>query len=143
LSHRNEQENKENPIHESADTHLHIAIKEDTVNHPLDYNKLEETSSPIKVSIRTSSPSRRGKTQSRVLIHQARGKAAAMGISAGMVVSHFNGEEFHGTADELKQSLYKLHMAGEENQSFTMVLNADLYTAEVLKMRASFREEEE
>ena len=76
---------------------------------------------------------------SRVLIRQARGKAAAMGISAGMVVSHFNGEEFHGTAEELKQRIHQIYLSCDDgNKSFTLVLNADLYTAEALKLRSHF-----
>jgi hypothetical protein len=53
-------------------------------------------------------------------------------------VTHLNGEEFYGTADELKQNLYHLFLTG---QSFTMVLNADPWTAEALKQRGTFEPE--
>ena len=90
-------------------------------------------------TIGSSSP-QHGKKH-RVIIRKARFKAAAIGITSGMVVTHFNGDSFQGTAEELKQSLYKLYLAGKGNQTFTMVLNADPYTANALKLRASFFEE--
>ena len=69
--------------------------------------------------------------QNRVLIYAARKQASKLGVKAGDVVTHFDGNEFFGTATELKEMIHSLYLEG--NRSFSMMLNADQSTADVLK----------
>lgn len=67
----------------------------------------------------------------RVLVYAARKQAAAVGISVGDVVTHVDGNEFLGTANELRELIHGLYSQG--NQMFTMVVNAEQMTADALK----------
>mmetsp|Transcript_31796 Transcript_31796/g.46349 ORF Transcript_31796/g.46349 Transcript_31796/m.46349 type:complete len:267 (-) Transcript_31796:83-883(-) len=97
--------------------------------------------------------SRRRKTKNRVLIKSVkRGWTHYNNLSVekGDIVTHFNGEEFHGTAEDLrcliKQYIQKKEEEEEEmgvqegsknvNVEFTMVFNAEEGTAIALRERA-------
>jgi len=69
--------------------------------------------------------------QNRVLIYAARKQASKLGVNAGDVVTHFDGKEFFGTASELKEMIHALYLEG--GRSFSMMLNADQSTADILK----------
>lgn len=66
----------------------------------------------------------------RVLVASVRGQAGRQGVLKGDVVTHFNGEEFDGTAQELVEAISKC------NGTFTLVCNAEQSIAEALKRRA-------
>lgn len=68
--------------------------------------------------------------ENRVLIYAAR-KQAAKWCEIGDIVTHFDGNEFRGDANELRKVINGLYLS--ENQSFSMVLNAEQGTADALK----------
>jgi len=76
------------------------------------------------------------KYKNRVLIKGARRQAKKVGILKGDVVSHINGDEFKGTADDLKQLIDKFYRSGNKNYTFSLTLNAEQSTAAALKLRA-------
>mmetsp|Transcript_18903 Transcript_18903/g.27669 ORF Transcript_18903/g.27669 Transcript_18903/m.27669 type:complete len:480 (+) Transcript_18903:144-1583(+) len=71
---------------------------------------------------------------SRVLISTARLPAARRGIQPGDVVTHFNGERFVGNDVDLMEMLTDVCLKKE--QDFSFVLNAELSTAEALRLRS-------
>jgi hypothetical protein len=74
---------------------------------------------------------KRKSRQNRVIIYAARKQVAKLGVEAGDVVTHFDGNEFLGTASDLKILINDLYVSG--NKSFSMVLNAEQITADALK----------
>jgi len=69
-----------------------------------------------------------------VLISTARLPAARRGIQPGDVVTHFNGERFVGNDVDLMEMLTDVCLKKE--QDFSFVLNAELSTAEALRLRS-------
>ena len=72
--------------------------------------------------------------RNRVLVASVRSEAGRQGVLKGDVVTHFNGEEFEGTAEELNAAI-EAH-AERSNGVFTLVLNAEPSVAEALKRRS-------
>lgn len=81
--------------------------------------------------------------KNRVVVTAARRLAYSAGIREGDVITHFNDEEFHGNARELKDLIHDLYLSSqskdlsENSLFFTMTLNADKATANALKQRSS------
>ena len=71
----------------------------------------------------------------RVLVASVRSEAGRQGVLKGDVVTHFNGEEFDGTAEELDEAI-KAQADRSANGTFTLVLNAEASVAEALKRRS-------
>ena len=69
----------------------------------------------------------------RVIIASINKEMGRQGVVKGDVVSHFNGEEFKGTAAELKELIDTSRYEGEV---LTFALNADAAVAEALKRRS-------
>jgi len=76
------------------------------------------------------------KYKNRVLIRKARRQAAKQGIQKGDVVSHLNGDEFKGTAADLRQAINQFYLSGNKDYTFSFTLNAEQSTAAALKLRA-------
>jgi hypothetical protein len=82
-------------------------------------------------------------SKNRVVVTAARRLAYSAGIREGDAVTHFNDEEFHGNARELKDLIHSIYLSSQrqgvsKNSSFfTMTLNADQRTANALKQRSS------
>ena len=72
----------------------------------------------------------------RVLIGSINREMGQQGVVKGDVVSHFNGEEFNGTAMELKELIGNKY----EGEVMTFCFNADLAVAEALKRRSMITE---
>lgn len=72
--------------------------------------------------------------QARVKIKSVKGQAGRVGLQKGDVVTHINAEPWEGTADELSERIYRFYEE-DPNQTFSMVVNAEPATAEVLKLR--------
>jgi len=73
--------------------------------------------------------------QQRVVISSIRGEAGRQGAQVGDVVTHLEGEQFTGSASELRDAIIKHIHSGETTLS--LLLNADESTAEALKLRAT------
>jgi len=71
-----------------------------------------------------------------VLVYAARKDAAKLGVEEGDVVTHFDGNEFLGNANDLKVMIHNIYVMGNGNSTFSMVLNAEQSTADALKDRA-------
>ena len=71
----------------------------------------------------------------RVKIASIRGQAGRVGLQKGDVITHVNGEEFRGTAADLKGLIASFH-ADRSDRTFQLVVNADESTACVLKLRS-------
>lgn len=71
----------------------------------------------------------------RVLVASVRSEAGRQGVLKGDVVTHYNGEQFDGTADELDAAIKAL-AERSSNGTFTLVLNAEPSVAEALKRRS-------
>ena len=72
----------------------------------------------------------------RVLIANAYNDAAKLGLHRGDVVTHVNGEEFVGTAEDLN-FLIKAHFAcSGASEKLELVVNAEPCIAQALKLRA-------
>ncbi len=84
---------------------------------------------------RSSSRSIRKSKANRILVTASRRQAHSAGIRVGDCVTHVNMEEFIGTADELKALINTFYLAGDPTMTFTMTLNAEQNTADVLKQR--------
>jgi len=69
----------------------------------------------------------------RVIIASINKEMGRQGVVKGDVVSHFNGEEFKGTASELKELIDTSRYEGEV---LTFALNADAAVAEALRRRS-------
>ena len=69
----------------------------------------------------------------RVIIASINKEMGRQGVVKGDVVSHFNGEEFKGTAAELKELIDTSRYEGEV---LTFALNADAAVAEALRRRS-------
>jgi len=69
----------------------------------------------------------------RVIIASINKEMGRQGVVKGDVVSHFNGEEFKGTAAELKELIDTSRYEGE---LLTFALNADAAVAEALRRRS-------
>lgn len=76
--------------------------------------------------------------KNRVIVKVARKQAARLGIQQGDVVTHVNGDEFTGTANDLKELINSFYLHGDPNYTFTMVFNADQITADALRLHAVF-----
>eukprot|EP00586_Coscinodiscus_wailesii_P007578 CAMPEP_0172491514 /NCGR_PEP_ID=MMETSP1066-20121228/22368_1 /TAXON_ID=671091 /ORGANISM="Coscinodiscus wailesii, Strain CCMP2513" /LENGTH=95 /DNA_ID=CAMNT_0013260609 /DNA_START=164 /DNA_END=451 /DNA_ORIENTATION=- len=78
--------------------------------------------------------------KSRVIVKSLWGEAGRRGVMKGDVVTHLNGEEFHGNAQDLVKVIRELVLANEKNgdrKYLTLVLNAEAPIAEALKRRAN------
>ena len=73
----------------------------------------------------------------RVIIASINKEMGRQGVVKGDVVSHFNGEEFNGTAAELKELIDTSRYEGEV---LTFALNADAAVAEALRRRSMISE---
>lgn len=71
----------------------------------------------------------------RVLVASVRSEAGRQGVLKGDVVTHFNGEEFEGTAADLDAAI-KAQAERSSTGTFSLVLNAEPSVAEALKRRA-------
>jgi hypothetical protein len=71
----------------------------------------------------------------RVLVASVRSEAGRQGVLKGDVVTHYNGEEFDGTAEDLDTAIKAL-AERSSNGTFTLVLNAEPSVAEALKRRS-------
>ena len=69
----------------------------------------------------------------RVIIASINKEMGRQGVVKGDVVSHFNGEQFNGTAAELKELIDTSRYEGEV---LTFALNADAAVAEALRRRS-------
>jgi len=58
-----------------------------------------------------------------------------LGLHRGDIVTHVNGEEFRGTAEELNL-LIKAHFADAEDGKLELVVNAEVAVAEALRLRS-------
>lgn len=76
------------------------------------------------------------KHKNRVLVRKVRRQAAKQGIQKGDVVSHLNGDEFKGTAADLRQAINQFYESGNKDYTFSLTLNAEQSTASALKLRA-------
>jgi hypothetical protein len=70
--------------------------------------------------------------RSRVIVSSVTREAGMQGVVAGDVVSHINGDEFTGTADELRTMISEF----EEGRTVTIAFNADKAVAEALRRRS-------
>jgi hypothetical protein len=68
----------------------------------------------------------------RVLVASVTREAGIQGVVAGDVVSHINGDEFLGSADELREVIALM----EEGRMMTFAFNADKAVAEALRRRS-------
>lgn len=75
----------------------------------------------------------------RVLVGAVRGQAGKSGIMKGDVVTHVNGEVFTGTADELNSFLVNSFEQQGGDGTVTIVVNAEVCTAEALRLRSKIR----
>jgi hypothetical protein len=75
-----------------------------------------------------------GEPKARVKIHSVKGEAGRLGLQKGDVVTHVNAEPWEGTAEALSDFITGMF---EDNhaQTFSIVVNAEPATAEVLKLR--------
>jgi len=64
------------------------------------------------------------KYKNRVLVKKARRYAAKQGIQKGDVISHLNGDEFKGTAADLREAINQFYMSGNKEYTFSLTLNA-------------------
>ncbi|KAL3792624.1 hypothetical protein ACHAWO_008785 [Cyclotella atomus] len=71
-------------------------------------------------------------SRSRVLVSSVSREAGMQGVVAGDVVSHINGDEFLGTADDLRTMINEF----EEGRTVTFAFNADKAVAEALRRRS-------
>jgi len=76
------------------------------------------------------------KYKNRVLVRKVRRQAAKQGIQKGDVVSHLNGDEFKGTAADLRQTIDQFYLSSNKDYTFSFTLNAEQSTASALKLRA-------
>ena len=81
------------------------------------------------------SSSEESKNDNRVVVTASRKQAARAGIVEGDVISHVNMEEFRGCAENLRDMIQKLYIAGNASGSFSIVLNGDQTTADELRKR--------
>jgi hypothetical protein len=86
----------------------------------------EEEDGFVNQSVSTRKPTR----QNRVLIYAARKQAACV-CDVGDIVTHFDDNDFLGTASELREIINRLFLSG--NKLFSLVLNAEQSTADYLK----------
>lgn len=70
----------------------------------------------------------------RVLVASVKGQAGKAGIQKGDIVTHINGEEFLGTAEELRDLIASFH-SDNPDCMFQLVFNAEDSIAEVLRLR--------
>ena len=71
----------------------------------------------------------------RVLVASVSSQGGRQGVLKGDVVTHFNGEEFDGTAQDLDAAI-QASADRSESGTFSLILNADRPVAEALKRRA-------
>jgi hypothetical protein len=72
--------------------------------------------------------------KARVKIRSIKGEAGRLGLQKGDVVTHVNGEPWEGTAEALSELITGMYEVNQA-QTFTVVVNAEPATAEVLKLR--------
>lgn len=72
--------------------------------------------------------------KARVKIKSTRGVAGRLGLMRGDVVTHFQGEPWNGTADELTRTIETLFLE-DPGEMLQLVVNADECTAEALRAR--------
>ena len=74
----------------------------------------------------------------RVLVASVQGEAGRKGVMKGDVVTHVDGEEFHGTVDNLLELLFtKVSIGGSQHTHHVeLILNAEHSVAEALWRRA-------
>lgn len=71
----------------------------------------------------------------RVLVSSVKAEGGKKGVMKGDVVTHLNGEDFGGTAEELNAAIQSEVNRGD-SPTFSLVLNAERSTAEALRRRA-------
>eukprot|EP00980_Cylindrotheca_fusiformis_P016850 scaffold5088_cov98-Cylindrotheca_fusiformis.AAC.1 len=75
----------------------------------------------------------------RILVKGFTGKVGRCGVMQGDVVTHLNGKEFHGNAKDLVKAIRSYIASSAErdinDQSLSLVLNAEAPVAEALKRR--------
>lgn len=74
-------------------------------------------------------------SEARVLIADAHNDAAKLGLHRGDIVTHVNGEEFRGSAEELNL-LIKALFSDAEDGKLELVVNAEVAIAEALRLRS-------
>ena len=106
-------------------------------------NPVEQIAVKKILSIGERERRQRGLEQSqrchRVLVGAVRGQAGKSGIMKGDVVTHLNGEVFTGTADELNSFLVNSFEQQGGDGMVTIVVNAEVCTAEALRLRSQVR----
>ena len=75
----------------------------------------------------------------RVLVASVRGQAGKCGIMKGDVITHVNGEEFTGTANDLRSVLIRAYEEQGHDGIVMLVVNAEECTAEALRLRSRIR----
>ena len=71
-----------------------------------------------------------------VLIAQTHNDASKLAIQRGDVVTHVNGEEFMGTAEDLNMLIKSHYAACDSNNKLEIVVNAEVCVAQALKFRS-------
>lgn len=71
----------------------------------------------------------------RVKVSAVRGPAGRMGVQKGDVITHVDGERWTGSANDLKELIYRMYNQ-DPKQEIQFVVNAEESCAEILKLRA-------
>jgi PDZ domain len=71
----------------------------------------------------------------RVKVSAVRGPAGRMGVQKGDVITHVDGERWTGSANDLKELIYRMYEQ-DPKQEIQFVVNAEESCAEILKLRA-------
>mmetsp|Transcript_4144 Transcript_4144/g.11746 ORF Transcript_4144/g.11746 Transcript_4144/m.11746 type:complete len:530 (+) Transcript_4144:254-1843(+) len=74
--------------------------------------------------------------RSRVLVASVRSEAGRQGVVKGDVITHINGEEFHGTKADFKQAM-RSALERNDGNTLELILNAERSVVEAIKRRAA------
>lgn len=72
----------------------------------------------------------------RILVSSVKTEAGRQGVVKGDAITHINGEEFHGTKADFKQTIRSIAERGVRGP-LELILNAEKATVEALKRRAA------
>ena len=72
----------------------------------------------------------------RILVSSVKTEAGRQGVVKGDAITHINGEEFHGTKEDFKQTIRSIAKRGVRGP-LELILNAEKATVEALKRRAA------
>ena len=72
----------------------------------------------------------------RVLVSSVRSGAGRQGVVKGDVITHINGEEFHGTKADFKEAI-RSAAARNDGNTLELILNAERSVVEAIKRRAA------